>query len=213
MDQVALNVLLVLDIIGVIAFALTGLIEGVRKGADPVGIAFLTFVTAFGGGTLRDVLLDRRPFFWIENEFWLWLIILFAVFVPFFIRSRFFELTEKTIRWPDAIGLGAFSANGTLISLESGTSVLVAALMGITTAAVGGIIRDLLVNQVPRAVNDHEFYILIGFGGGLLIPLLGSLGMELSWAAVIAAVTITSIRMMAMNYRWKLPPIMRRSSN
>jgi Predicted membrane protein len=143
-DTIALNVLLILDVIGVLAFALAGLVEGVRKGADLFGIGFLAFVTAFGGGTVRDLLLDRRPFFWVENEFWLWLLIGIAILAPFIIRSRFVELTSKTVKWPDAVGLGAFSANGTLIALESGESVLVAALMGVVTAAIGGIIRDLL---------------------------------------------------------------------
>ena len=205
MTLIATNVLFILDVIGVLAFALTGLVEGVRKGADLVGVGFLAFVTAFGGGTLRDLLLDRRPFFWVENEFWLWLLIGIAILAPFVIRSRFIELTEKTVRWPDAVGLGAFSANGTLIALESGASVLVAALMGITTAAVGGIIRDLLVNQVPRAIVDHEFYIVIGLGGGLLISLLGAIGISLAWAAVVSAVLVTVIRMLAMTYGWRLP--------
>lgn len=203
----ATNVLLVLDVIGVLAFALTGLVEGVRKGADLVGVGFLAFITAFGGGTLRDLLLDRRPFFWVENEFWLWLLIAIAILAPFILRASFIELTSKTVKWPDAVGLGAFSANGTLIALESGESVLVAALMGVVTAAVGGIIRDLLLNRVPQAIIDHEFYLVIALAGGLFISLLGALGMTLAWAAVIAAVLVTVLRMFAMTLGWKLPAI------
>ena len=203
----ATNVLLVLDVIGVLAFALTGLVEGVRKGADLVGVGFLAFITAFGGGTLRDLLLDRRPFFWVENEFWLWLLIAIAILAPFILRASFIDLTSKTVKWPDAVGLGAFSANGTLIALESGESVLVAALMGVVTAAVGGIIRDLLLNRVPQAIIDHEFYLVIALAGGLFISLLGALGMTLAWAAVIAAVLVTVLRMFAMTLGWKLPAI------
>ena len=205
MTPIALNVLLILDIIGVLAFALTGLVEGVRKGADLFGIGFLAFVTAFGGGTVRDLLLDRRPFFWVENEFWLWLLIGIAILAPFILRSRFVELTSKTVKWPDAVGLGAFSANGTLIALESGESVLVAALMGVVTAAIGGIIRDLLLNRVPQAIIDHEFYLVIALAGGLLISLLGFLGLTLAWAAVISAILVTMTRMLAMTFGWRLP--------
>ena len=205
--NLATNVLLALDVIGVLAFALTGLVEGVRKGADLFGIGFLAFVTAFGGGTVRDLLLDRRPFFWVENEFWLWLLIGIAIWAPFLLRASFIELTSKTVKWPDAVGLGAFSANGTLIALESGESVLVAALMGVVTAAVGGIIRDLLLNRVPQAIIDHEFYLVIALGGGLLISLLGALGMELAWAALVSAVLVTFIRMLAMTFGWRLPSL------
>ncbi len=205
--NLATNVLLILDVIGVLAFALTGMVEGVRKGADLFGIGFLAFVTAFGGGTVRDLLLDRRPFFWVENEFWLWLLIGIAILAPFILRSRFIEITEKTVRWPDAVGLGAFSANGTLIALESGESVLVAALIGVVTAGVGGIIRDLLINRLPQAIVDHEFYLVIALGGGLSISLFGSMGMPLAWAAVLAALLVTMGRMLSMIRGWKLPPI------
>jgi uncharacterized membrane protein YeiH len=205
MTSIANDVLLILDVIGVLAFALTGLVEGVRKGADLFGIGFLAFVTAFGGGTVRDLLLDRRPFFWVENEFWLWLLIGIAILAPFVLRSSLVELTAKTVKWPDAVGLGAFSANGTLIALESGESVLVAALMGVVTAAVGGIIRDLLLNRVPQAIIDHEFYLVIALGGGLLISLLGALGMTLGWAALMSAILVTITRMLAMTFGWRLP--------
>ena len=126
---------------------------------------------------------------------------------PFILRASFIELTSKTVKWPDAVGLGAFSANGTLIALESGESVLVAALMGVVTAAVGGIIRDLLLNRIPQAIIDHEFYLVIALGGGLLISLLGALGMELAWAALVSAVLVTFIRMLAMTFGWRLPSL------
>ena len=205
--NLATNVLLALDVIGVLAFALTGLVEGVRKGADLFGIGFLAFITAFGGGTVRDLLLDRRPFFWVENEFWLWLLIGIAILAPFILRASLIDLTSKTVKWPDAVGLGAFSANGTLIALESGESVLVAALMGVVTAAVGGIIRDLLLNRIPQAIIDHEFYLVIALAGGLFISLLGALGMSLAWAALISAVLVTIVRMLAMTLGWRLPSI------
>jgi uncharacterized membrane protein YeiH len=209
MTPIALNVLLILDVIGVLAFALTGLVEGVRKGADLFGIGFLAFVTAFGGGTVRDLLLDRRPFFWVENEFWLWLLIGIAILAPFILRSSLVELTAKTVKWPDAVGLGAFSANGTLIALESGESVLVAALMGVVTAAIGGIIRDLMLNRVPQAIIDHEFYLVIALGGGLFISLLGAMGVTLALAALVSAILVTVLRMFAMTLGWRLPSLIK----
>jgi Predicted membrane protein len=146
------NTLTVLEVIGIFAFAASGMIEGIRRGVDLFGVGLLSFLTAFGGGTVRDLLLDRRPFFWVENEYWLWLTVLIAFVGPYIARSRVIEITSKTVKWPDAIGLGAWTANGTLIAMEMGESLLVSSLMGVVTAAVGGIIRDLLLNRTPLVI-------------------------------------------------------------
>lgn len=82
------------EIIGTLAFALSGLIEAARKKLDLVGMAMVTFLAAFGGGTLRDILLDRRPFFWVENHIWIWVILAICVLALVFMRSRHVEPTE-----------------------------------------------------------------------------------------------------------------------
>ena len=207
MTSIANDVLLILDVIGVLAFALTGLVEGVRKGADLFGIGFLAFVTAFGGGTVRDLLLDRRPFFWVENEFWLWLPLIFILIGPFILRSRVIEITSKTVKWPDAVGMGAWTANGTLIALEMGESPLVAAIMGVITAGVGGIIRDLLLNRTPLVIIDHEPYLLISFSGGLLISALAAVGISTVEAAIVVTVFIFVVRAGVILAGWRLPSI------
>jgi uncharacterized membrane protein YeiH len=151
--------------------------------------------------------LDRRPFFWVENEFWLWLPIFIAFFGPYIARSRVIELTSRTVKWPDAIGMGAWSANGTLIALEMGESVLVSALMGVVTAAVGGIIRDLLLNRTPLVIIDHEPYLLISLAGGLLISALITLEMPKVEAAIAATVFMFIVRSAVILGEWRLPAI------
>lgn len=109
------------EVIGTIGFALSGLIEAARKKFDVVGVCMVTAVAAFGGGTLRDILLNRRPLFWVENDWWIWAILIFCVLAFVFVRGRHLEFTERAMQWPDAIGLGVFSASGTQIALSAGT--------------------------------------------------------------------------------------------
>lgn len=211
MNPLLTNTLTVLEVIGIFAFAASGMIEGIRRGVDLFGVGLLAFLTAFGGGTVRDLLLDRRPFFWVENEYWLWLPIFIALFGPVIARSRVIELTSKTVKWPDAIGLGAWSANGTLIALEMGESILVSALMGVVTAAVGGIIRDLLLNRTPLVIIDHEPYLLISLFGGLMISVFITLEMPKVEAAIAATVLMFIVRSAVILAEWRLPAIQNRN--
>ena len=92
-----------------VAFALSGVIEGARKRLDAVGICVVGGLAAFGGGTLRDVLMDRRPLFWVEHPGWLWGTLALCILAMLFMRSRHLEPTERAMQWPDAVGLGLFT--------------------------------------------------------------------------------------------------------
>ena len=106
------DVLVIVEALAIFAFAISGLLEAARKRLDAVGVCMVTGLTAFGGGTLRDVLLDRRPFFWVEHATWLWALLLLCIVAMFFLRTRHFEPTERAMQWPDAVGLGLFAATG-----------------------------------------------------------------------------------------------------
>ena len=198
------NLLIWLEALGVIAFALSGIIEAARKKFDLVGVVMVGAIAAFGGGTLRDVLLDRRPFFWVEQEFWVWVLIGIGVALPFFIKARHIELTEKAMLIPDAVGLGAFAAGGTHIALQMDVSPLIAVLMGVITAVVGGVLRDVLVNEVPRAFHDHQPYAVIAFAGGWLVVLLSFIGTPEYLDVLIAAVLMIALRLSAVKFGWEL---------
>ena len=193
------------EIIGTLAFALSGLIEAARKKLDIVGMAIVTSLAAFGGGTLRDILLDRRPFFWVQNEIWIWVILLMCALALFFMRARHIELTERTMQWPDALGLGIFAASGTQIAITAGMTPIIAVVMGVITPVFGGVLRDVVVNDIPRAFNDHQPYAVIAFAGGWLVVGLNLLGWPAFWAIAVSALAITVLRLLAVIFSWRLP--------
>ena len=196
--------LIALEAIGVIAFALSGIIEAARKHFDLVGVVMVAAIAAFGGGTLRDVLLDRRPFFWAEQELWLWALIAVGLVLPFFFKANHIELTEKAMLIPDAFGLGIFAAGGTHIALQTGATPMVAVVMGVITATVGGVLRDVLVNEVPRAFHDHQPYAVIAFAGGWLVVLLSYLQTPEYLDVLAAAIVMVAARLLAVKFGWEL---------
>ena len=204
-NDFANQTLQILEIIGTVAFGASGLIAAARKKLDMVGVVLLVLVTAFGGGTLRDILLDRHPFFWMQNEIWIWLLAGLAILTQFLVKARNIELSAKAIDWPDAIGLGVFAASGTQIALDLGNSPLIASIMGVITAAFGGLIRDVLIAQIPGLVNDHQLYASLAFVGGLFIWLLQYLNVDNTVAALIGAIAIIVTRILAIRLGWKLP--------
>ena len=204
-NDFAASTLQVLEIIGTVAFGASGLIAAARKKLDMVGVVLLVLVTAFGGGTLRDLLLNRHPFFWMQNEIWIWILAAAAILIQFLVKARNVELSAKAVDWPDAIGLGVFAASGTQIALAAGHTPLIAAIMGVITAAFGGLIRDVLIAEIPGLVNDHQLYASLAFVGGLFIWLLQYLGVDAMLATLIGALTVIVARIVAMRLGWKLP--------
>ena len=188
-----------------LAFALSGLIEAARKRLDAVGVCVVAGLAAFGGGTLRDVLLDRRPFFWVQHAGWLWVLLGLCIAAMFFMRSRHFALTERAMQWPDALGLGLFSASGTQIALGASMPALAAVLMGVVTAVCGGVLRDIVCNEIPRAFSDHRPYALCAFAGAWIVVLAEQLAMPQWLGLTAAAGTATLLRVLAMLLGWRLP--------
>lgn len=200
-----LNGTILLEIIGTLAFALSGLLEAARKKLDLVGMAMVSGLAAFGGGTLRDILLDRRPFFWVENEIWVWIIILICILALLFLRAQHLEPTARAMQWPDAIGLGAFTAGGTQLALNAGVPAVIAVIMGVLTAIFGGVLRDIVVNEIPKAFSDHIPYSVIAFTGGWVVVGLNLVGAEPFVAVVVAAVLTIALRVLALLFGWRLP--------
>lgn len=204
-EENLLVLLVILEGIGVLAFTVSGILVAARKQLDIVGVIVVAFLTALGGGTLRDVLLDRRPFFWVANEEWVWAVIALSVLGPLVIRARHLEPTIRAMQWPDALGLGLFAASGTQIALSEGASPLVATLMGVITATFGGMIRDILVNDIPWVVNSYQLYALIAFAGGWVVWGLTELGVAPVVAVLVGASVAVATRMLAIAFDWRLP--------
>lgn len=199
------QVQVIAEAVGTVAFALSGVIEGARKRLDAVGICVVGGLAAFGGGTVRDVLLDRRPLFWVEHAGWLWTLLGLCIAAMLFMRARDLAPTERAMLWPDAIGLGLFSATGTQIALVSGMPAIVAVLLGMITAVFGGVLRDVVCNDIPRAFNDHRPYAICSFIGGWVLVAAQAYPLP-PWAALsLAALVTTSLRVLAVALDWRLP--------
>jgi len=203
---VNLNLLqLLIEIVATLAFALSGLLEAARKRLDAVGVVVVAGLAAFGGGTLRDVLLDRRPFIWVQYASWLWGLLALCAITMLFLRTRHLEVTERAMQWPDAIGLGLFSASGAHIALEMQTPALVAVIMGVVTAVFGGVLRDIVCNEIPSAFRDHRPYAICAFLGTWVLVFASWLGVSDAWALLASASTVTALRGLALLTGYRLP--------
>lgn len=196
---------LLIEILATLAFAVSGLIAGLRKRLDAVGVCMVSGVTAFGGGTLRDLLLDRRPFFWVEQHYWLWMLLALSVFGIAFLRGRHIGWTERAIQIPDALGLALFSILGTRLAAETGQPAIVAILMGVITAIFGGVLRDVVCNDIPKAFSDHKPYTIFAFAGSGLYLCLDAAGLAPILSFSICFALIAALRVLAIHFDWELP--------
>lgn len=196
---------LVLEAAATLAFALSGVIEAARKRLDAVGVCVVAFAAAFGGGTLRDLLLDHRPFFWVQQVGYVWALLALCVAAITFLQQRHLALTERAILWPDALGLGLFTAVGVDVALLLQQPALVAVLMGVITATFGGVIRDMLCNELARALSDHRPYALWSFVGGWLFVGLARLGWDHEWVLACTVIATAGARLLSVYRDWSVP--------
>lgn len=190
---------------GILAFASSGFIEARRKQMDLIGVFTVAFITAFGGSTLRDILLDRRPFFWVQHQEYIWLIFVLAlVVIPLshYLRS---SSAERAIIFADALGLGMFSAVGASVAQEAQMPMLVCVMMGVITGIFGGVLRDMICNEIPLVFRRGQLYATCAFVGCWVYLLLGLIGMPQT-AALIVCILVTSImRLLAVRFDLTLP--------
>jgi uncharacterized membrane protein YeiH len=182
--------------------ALTGVMEAERKAIDVVGATFVAVATALGGGTLRDLLLNRN-IFWIADQTYLITAVLCGIGAFFLLRHR-----EISVRWfllPDALGLALFTVLGTEAALQWHTPWLAASLLGVITGVFGGVLRDVLCNELPLVMRAGELYASAAWIGALLLIGLLELGTPRVWASGLAMATILGLRMAAIRYHLTLP--------
>ena len=182
--------------------ALTGVLEAERKEVDMIGATFIAVATALGGGTVRDLLLDRNVF-WVADQTYLVTAVIIGIGSFFLIRHR--HVSPRWFLFPDAIGLALFTAIGTQAALQWHTPWLAASLMGVITGVFGGVVRDVLCNEVPLVMRAGELYATAAWFGALLLIGLHSAGVPEVWASGIAMFAILALRMAAIRYHWTLP--------
>ena len=196
----------VIDILAVVVFAASGALLASRKGLDLLGFMWLAVLTAVGGGTVRDVILDV-PVFWVINPAHVAACLATAVVVHFtasFVESRF-----RLLLWCDALGLALFTVAGTAKGLDHGTGALVAIVMGVITGSVGGIVRDVVGGE-PSIILRHEIYVTASALGAGCYVLLMALAVDPIAAAIAGFLVTFIVRGLAIAYKLSLP-VWRRS--
>src|SRR4051795_11158691 len=166
----------VLDLAGVAVFAISGVLAAGRKNLDLLGVAVIAVVTAIGGGTLRDVLLDRHPIFWIADPTYLWVILAATVVTLGYVRL--WIASRRALLIADALGLAFFTIGGVEIAQQAGHSDLIALLMGTITGVAGGVLRDVLLGEIPLIFRPGRLYATAAIGGAGLYLLLAWRGIS-----------------------------------
>jgi len=191
-----------LEMAGTAAFAVSGALAASRKNMDIFGFCVLALMPAVGGGTVRDIIIDRVPVFWINDNRYVAVAIIAALIVYF--TSYKPGSRRQILVWMDALGLALFAALGTEICLQHQTSPLVAIMLGVTTAVTGGMIRDIICNEIPLILS-REIYATAAFVSAVCYVLADKAGLGEQVALVIAVVAGFAIRALGITNKWSLP--------
>lgn len=199
------TLLYVIEVTAILVFAYSGLVHARQSGFDLVGVLTIGFVTAFGGGTIRDVLLGNHPLYWIQH--WEFLVLIMLLLPVELILLRFDRDISggRLLMVIDALGLGLFTASGVGIALSMNTPALPASFIGVVTATFGGVVRDLLCNQKPQLFLPTEpLYATCAFIGAWAYIALVKLNVAPT-SAIIACIGIVFVlRLLAIRFDIKL---------
>ncbi len=197
------SLLLILTYIAVTASAISGALEARKHEMDIVGATSIAFINAFGGGTIRDLLLGRTPIFWITDP-WLTIVTFTVAIISFY---RLDKIPNKLLTIPDAIGLGLFSILGATYALQLQISPIVAVLMGVVTGIFGGVLRDVMCNRIPDIFRSStELYATCSFIGTWVFIILTWFQVNAVIASTAGAAVIFILRLLAVRFKMTLPP-------
>ncbi|MGB1042267.1 MAG: trimeric intracellular cation channel family protein [Tenacibaculum sp.] len=199
-----MNIIYAIDIAGTFAFAISGALVAMKEDFDAFGVIIIAFVTAVGGGMMRDVLINAHPINWIGDINYIWTI-LTAVTVTFLFRSKIAPL-RRTMFLFDTIGISVFTLLGLQKGLNYELHPFVALVMGMVSAVFGGVIRDVLTRRVPL-IFKKEIYALVCFFGGVIYLVLEKFKLNQDARFIIAALVIILIRTLVVKYELELPKI------
>ncbi len=192
----------IIDLLGTIAFAISGAMAAFNKKLDLFGIVIIAFVTAAGGGTLRDILIGVKPVSWMLNMQLVYTILI-CVLVSFLFRKHLLKLT-KTLFLFDAIGIGLYTVVGLEMGLAAGLHPVICITLGCITACFGGVLRDILVNEIPVIFRKNIYATACLLGGGIYFILLRA-GLPDEIVFPGAAITVIAIRILAVVFKISLP--------
>lgn len=198
-----MSLLTFIELSAVVSSAVFGILRACRKQFDVVGIFAISFAIAFGGGTLRDLFLNRHPLFWIAKDHYVAIVLGLAVLGS--IAPRFILRFEKWLPIPDAVGLALFSITGAAYGMEAGTSMLIAAMLGVVTGTFGGVIADVICNEIPSLFRSAPLYATCSFTGVWVYLLMERAGLPSNAAVVGGFMVIFLFRLAALKWNLRLP--------
>lgn len=193
----------ILDHLGTFAFAISGIRLAANKKLDWFGACVIGFITAIGGGTTRDLFLGVTPFWMLNSSY---LIVTALALLSFVLLRRLINRMSTSIFLFDAIGLGFFTVVGIEKTLGAGFPFWIAIIMGMITGAVGGVIRDICINEVPLIFRS-EIYALASVAGGIVFASLTFLGFSTNLTSIIAASTVIAVRVLSAHFHIQLPAL------
>ncbi len=194
----------IFELVGTYFFAVSGALAVHDREHDVFGAGFTGFITAIGGGTLRDVLLDSYPLVWIADVSYL-----YAIFAGILTAILFFKIMSKlrkTLFLFDTLGIALFSVLGAEKALSLGMRPEIAAMMGMFSAVMGGVIRDMLCNATPILLKK-EIYATACLSGAILVIVLQNLGVERNTNLIISFLLVVTIRLVAVRFKLSLPQL------
>ncbi|WGE91535.1 trimeric intracellular cation channel family protein [Actinobacillus genomosp. 1] len=198
--------LFIQDLIGTIVFAVSGAMAARQHKMDIFGMFILAFVTGVGGGTLRDVMIGSTPVFWMKQPIYVLMITLAVIITAVFKNNISKKEWQTGLLIFDAIGLGVFTVIGVQKGLDFGLHPFIAIALGGITGCFGGVIRDILRNEVP-IVLQKEVYVTASLVGGVIFVLFYSAGVESRWVDIATVATVIVIRLLAIRFNLNLPRI------
>ncbi|HET6409678.1 MAG TPA: trimeric intracellular cation channel family protein [Chthoniobacteraceae bacterium] len=188
---------------GVAVCAISGALEAGRKSFDLLGVAIIALVTAIGGGTLRDVLLDRHPIFWIAEPTYLLVILASAALTVLYVKFQ--HPPYRALLLADALGLGFFTISGAQVAQSKGMPAVIIILMGAITGAAGGLFRDVLSAEVPLLLRRGELYATASIAGATMYLAFEAMDLPRHASATLGAAVVIGLRYAAIRWRIALP--------
>ena len=201
---------LIIDILGTIAFAISGVLVAMNKRMDPFGVLIIAFVTAVGGGTLRDIMVGVEPVSWMQNMTFVYVIIATTLFAVVF-RNLLKHLRRSLFLF-DTIGIGLYTVVGIETGLVAGLHPIICIALGTMTACFGGVIRDILCNEIPVIFRKEVYATACIFGGFTYFLLLQFLE-DRNYLFIIAGLVVIIIRILAVRFKISLPSLYKTIDN
>jgi len=193
-----------LDILGTIAFAISGVLVAINKKMDPFGIFIIAFVTAVGGGTLRDILIGQTPVSWMKDMIFIYVILASTIFAVI-VRNRINYLRTSLFLF-DTIGIGLYTVVGVEKGVNAGLNPIICIALETISACFGGVIRDILCNEIP-VIFRKEIYATACISGGVAYFLINMLPIKGNFVFIIAGLVVITIRLLAVKFKIALPSI------